>query len=190
MDEEREIPIILVVGASEAGKTTLMEKIVQRLKKGGVRVGTIKHDLHGFEMDRPGKDSWRHKKAGAHVSIISSPKGIGMVMDVDHDHSPLELRCLFNNFNNVDIILAEGYKREPIPKIEVIRREVQEKPFCGEDENLIAVVSDHPLNIQVPRFSLDEVEGITEFIVDRFLSGEKSAQFDGHKTHSREAKGI
>ncbi|UCF95758.1 MAG: molybdopterin-guanine dinucleotide biosynthesis protein B, partial [Desulfobacterales bacterium] len=74
-------PIVSTVGYSGSGKTTLLEKLIAELKQRGFRVGTIKHDVHGFEMDRPGKDSWRHKQAGASVTVISSPYQIGMVKD-------------------------------------------------------------------------------------------------------------
>jgi molybdopterin-guanine dinucleotide biosynthesis protein B len=81
------IPIVSIVGKSDSGKTTLLEKLVAELKSRGFRVGTIKHDAHSFEIDHEGKDSWRHKKAGASVSIISSAEKIGMVLDSDHDHT-------------------------------------------------------------------------------------------------------
>ncbi len=173
MADRRKIPMISVVGASGAGKTTLMEKVVSQLRRRGIRVGTIKHDVHGFEMDRPGKDSWRHKKAGASVSMISSPKAIGMVMDVNHDHSPQELIPFFNG---VDIILAEGYKHHPIPKIEVVRKGIHRELFCRDDPNLLAVVSDHDLALKVPCFSPDQVEEITEFLIDKLLVVEKRVE--------------
>ncbi len=74
-------PLVSIVGNSGAGKTTLLEKLIAAVTQRGFRVGTIKHDVHGFEMDKPGKDSWRHKQAGAVTTLISSPKRIGMVMD-------------------------------------------------------------------------------------------------------------
>ncbi|HUU81381.1 MAG TPA: molybdopterin-guanine dinucleotide biosynthesis protein B, partial [Acidobacteriota bacterium] len=91
MKTVKNLPIVLFVGSSGSGKTTLLEKLIPELTRRGLRVGTIKHDVHGFEMDQPGKDSWRHKHAGALASIISSPHQIGEVMDVDHDHSLDEL---------------------------------------------------------------------------------------------------
>ena len=81
-------PIVSIVGNSGSGKTTFLEKLIPEMIRRGFKVGTIKHDVHGFEMDKPGKDSWRHKRAGAHTTMISSPYQIGMVMDVDEDHNP------------------------------------------------------------------------------------------------------
>ena len=84
-------PIVSVVGYSGSGKTTFIVKLVPELTRRGIRVGTIKHDVHGFEMDREGKDSYRHKKAGARISVISSPQKVGMVRDVDRERTVAEL---------------------------------------------------------------------------------------------------
>jgi molybdopterin-guanine dinucleotide biosynthesis protein B len=86
------------------------------LRHKGLNVVTIKHDVHGFEMDRPGKDSWRHKQASALTTVISSPYQVGMVIDVENDHQPHELLPLFTG---MDIVLIEGFKRTNLPKIEV-----------------------------------------------------------------------
>jgi molybdopterin-guanine dinucleotide biosynthesis protein B len=117
--------MVSIVGKSGSGKTTLLEKLIPELRGMGLKVGTIKHDVHGFEIDHPGKDSWRHKQAGSRITIISSPQRIGMVMDVDHDHTLDELASFFSG---VDIVLTEGYKRENKPKIEIFRREAHTEP--------------------------------------------------------------
>jgi molybdopterin-guanine dinucleotide biosynthesis protein B len=158
-------PIVSFVGSSGAGKTTLLEKLIPEITRRGLRVGTIKHDVHGFELDTPGKDSWRHKQAGAATTIISSPSRIGKVMDVDHDYSLEELAPLLSN---VDIIITEGYKRERKPKIEVFRPEVREEPLCKNDEHLLALVSDTPVDLGVPRFSTDDIEGLADFLITHF----------------------
>ena len=158
-------PVVCIVGKSGSGKTTLMEKLIPELNKMGLRVGSIKHDVHGFEMDQPGKDSWRHKQAGSKTSIISSPQRIGMVMDVDHDHSLDEL-ALF--FPGVDIILAEGYKKRGKPKVEIFRREVHSQPLCRNDETLIALMTDTNVDLGVPRFTTDDVRGVAVFLAERF----------------------
>jgi molybdopterin-guanine dinucleotide biosynthesis protein B len=161
-------PIIAVVGRSGAGKTTLLEKLIPELKQRGLRIGTVKHDVHGFEMDKPGKDTWRHKEAGALTTLISSPFQIGMVRDVDHDHALDELAPLFKD---VDLILAEGYKRSKKPKIEIFRPEVHQEPLCRGDDHLIALVSDMVLDLGVPRFSLDDTPGLAEFLSRRLSPG-------------------
>ncbi len=161
-------PIIAVVGRSGAGKTTLLEKLIRELKQRGLRIGTVKHDVHGFEMDKPGKDTWRHKEAGALTTLISSPYQIGMVRDVDHDHDLDELVPLFKD---VDLILAEGYKRSKKPKIEIYRPEVHQEPLCREDDHLIALVSDMALDLGVPRFSLGDTRGLAEFLTRRLGPG-------------------
>ncbi len=162
----RTIPaVISIVGYSGSGKTTLIEKLISAFKQRGLRVGTIKHDVHGFEMDRPGKDSWRHKQAGASTTIITSPRQIGMVMDADHDHHPLELLPLMAG---MDIVIVEGFKRANLPKIEVFRSENGKPPACRGDKNLIAVVSNTPLDWGVPRYTDDDVEILTDVIIQKF----------------------
>jgi molybdopterin-guanine dinucleotide biosynthesis protein B len=159
------IPIIAVVGFSGTGKTTLMEKLISELTERGLRVGTVKHHPHTIEMDQPGKDSWRHKRAGSRVAIISSPTRIGMVMEVDHDYRLDELSYFFSH---VDIVLAEGYKRDNTPKIEVFRPEIHPNPICTGDEHLVALVSDVRVDLVVPRFSLGDIKGLADFLTNRF----------------------
>ena len=154
--------IIAIVGFSGAGKTTLVEKLIPALGRRGFRTGTIKHHFHDVEMDKPGKDSWRHKQAGAEVSILSTPGRIGMVSNVDHDHDPQELGHLFTG---VDIILAEGYKRSDHLKIEVFRDGIGgDDLLCRQDEGLLAVVTDEPIEIDVPVFSVKDTEGLADRI--------------------------
>jgi len=136
------IPIVSIVGKSNSGKTTFIEKIIPVLNKRGYKIGVVKHDVHGFEIDHEGKDSYRLKRAGAKVVIISSPNKIAIVKDVDHDHSLSEIKDLFEQ--EVDIIISEGYKKDIQPKIEVFRKEVHRGLMCNkEDDNLIAVVSNN-----------------------------------------------
>lgn len=158
-------PIVCIIGHSGTGKTTLLENLIPELKGRGLRVGTIKHDVHGFEMDKPGKDSWRHKQAGATTTIISSPHQIGMVMDVDHEHSLDELAAFFPG---VDIILVEGFKRAKRPKIEIFRPELRNKPLCKDDDFLVALISDALVDLGVPRFSSDDIKGLADFLIIHF----------------------
>ncbi len=160
-------PIVTIVGNSGSGKTTLIEKLIVELKRRGLKIGTIKHDVHGFEMDKPGKDSWRHKQAGAVTTIITSPRQIGMVKDVDHDHTPDELASFFTE---VDLILCEGFKRLPFPKMEIFRPEIHSSRLCTDDKHLLAVISnvaerghDTP-----PCFGLNAVQEIATFLIEHF----------------------
>lgn len=158
-------PVVAIVGYSGAGKTTYLEKLILTLTQRGLNVGTIKHDVHGFEMDKPGKDTWRHKKAGARTTLISSPSQIGMVRDVDHDHTLEELAPLLSG---MDIILAEGFKRSPVPKLEIFRPEAYKDPICRHDRTLLAFISDAPLDLGVPRYPLNDVEGAADFLIRHF----------------------
>ena len=164
LDNEKP-PVISIVGMSGSGKTTLLEKLIPELRGLGLKVGTIKHDVHGFEMDKPGKDSWRLKQAGSATTIISSPHGIGMVRDVDHDSSLDELKSFFSN---MDIVLSEGYKRESKPKIEVFRAEIHDKPLCLDDGNLLALVTDNDVDSGVKRFASDGIKELAVFLSEHF----------------------
>ena len=161
------IPIVSVVGKSNAGKTTLLEKLIPELVRRGYRVATVKHDVHGFEIDHEGKDSWRHKKAGAHTTIISSPGRIALIENVDHDHTLDEIRDSY--VNNADIILTEGYKGNPFPKIEVYRAELKNEPLCKKDDNLLAFASDTKLNIGIPCFDINDAQSLVDLIENKFL---------------------
>ena len=160
-------PVVCIVGFSNSGKTTVTVGLVAALSDRGFRVGTIKHDVHGFEMDRPGKDSWRHRQAGASATIVTSPDRIGMVMEADHDHQPDELLPLFKR---MDIVIAEGFKRSRLPKIEVFRPENGKPPACLNDPSLTAVVSSADLDWGVPRFLPGDTDDLVQFVIQRFIN--------------------
>jgi molybdopterin-guanine dinucleotide biosynthesis adapter protein len=168
------IPIISIVGKSDSGKTTLIEKLVPELTRRGHRVATVKHDVHGFEVDREGKDSWRHKKAGAHTVVISSPEKAALIRDVEKDLSLAEIRDKL--IRDVDLILSEGYKRDVQPKIEIFRKEKHQELLCGKEDNLIAIVSDHTFNVGVPCFDLEDMKGLSNFIEKEFLKSRKEKE--------------
>ena len=165
------IPIVSIVGTSDSGKTTLIEKLVPELVRRGYRVATIKHDVHGFDVDREGKDSWRHKQAGAHTVVISSPQKLALIRDVDHDAELGELRDKY--IQDVDIILSEGFKRNSQPKIEVFRKEKRRELLCTKEDNLLAIATNEPFHIGVPCFDLDDARGMVDLIEEKFLKGKK-----------------
>ena len=168
------IPIVSIVGKSDIGKTTLIEKLLPELTRRNYRIATVKHDVHGFEMDREGKDSWRHKKAGAHTVVLSSPQKVAVIRDVEKDLTLEEVREKL--IQEVDLILSEGYKNDVQPKIEVFRKGKYEGLLCTQEDNLVAVISDQPFEIGVPCFFLDDIKGLADFIETRFLSAPKGKE--------------
>lgn len=160
-------PIVSFVGHSGSGKTTLIEKMIPLLVQSGLKVAIIKHDVHGFEMDKPGKDTWRHKKAGAAATIISSAAQIGMVMDVQHDHQPADLAPWLRF---ADLIIAEGFKRGSHSKIEVFRPAAtgDVAPVCQDDAQLIALVTDTEVRMDLPVFSVDDIASVATFLKSHF----------------------
>jgi molybdopterin-guanine dinucleotide biosynthesis adapter protein len=161
------IPIVSIVGRSNTGKTTLIEKLIPELKGRGYRVATIKHNVHGFDIDHKGKDSWRHRAAGAQATLIASPHSVALIEDVDRDYELEELRDRY--IDNVDIILSEGFKKNSHPKIEIVRTELKHDPLCVKEDNLIAVASDTYLDRGVPCLDINDVRGLADLIEERFL---------------------
>jgi molybdopterin-guanine dinucleotide biosynthesis adapter protein len=161
------IPIVSIVGKSNTGKTTLLEKLIADLVGRGWRVATIKHNKHGFNIDHEGKDSYRHKKAGAHITVVSSPHQLALIQDVDHDYSFEEIRRKF--IHDADIILTEGFKVNDYPKIEVFRAELKRELINAKENNLMAVASDVQLDIDIPCLDINEPKAIADFIENKFL---------------------
>jgi len=158
-------PIICIAGRSQTGKTTLIEKLIPVLKNRGYRIGTIKHSHHIFEMDKTGKDSWRHKDAGAETVIIASPGKIAMVKS-DHGGT---LDSLANYFSDMDLVITEGYKGEVKPKIEVVRSARHQQALLADDANLIAIVTDVDMSAEVPVFGMEDIDQLSDFIEKNFL---------------------
>ena len=162
------IPVVCVVGKSGTGKTTFLEKLIAELKRRGYRVGTVKHNVHDFEVDRPGKDSWRHARAGSDVAVITSPAKLAMIERLERE---LTLDEVTARVAGVDIILVEGYKRSNKPKIEVSRREMGHELVSTLDE-LLAVVTDRPFELDVPQFEPHDATGVASLLEARFLKSE------------------
>lgn len=162
-------PVISIVGKSDSGKTTFLEKLVPELTARGFRVGTIKHDVHGFDIDHEGKDSWRHKQAGAAAVVISSPTKLAVVKDVGRERTIDELTRTY--LDGVDIVLTEGYKKENKPKIEVFRSGVHHTPLCQDDDHLIAMVCDTRAACKAPCFGLNDVSGVADLLEKTLLAG-------------------
>ena len=164
-DERSQIPVISIVGGkSNSGKTTLLEKIIREAKRRGWRVATLKHDVHGFEMDQPGKDTWRHAQAGADVVAISSPHKIAILESVSGDQ-PLDE--VLARIQGVDVIFTEGYKHGNKPKIEVFRSDVHQELF-SKPEEIIAIASDILFDNEIPCFGLDDAQGICDLIEKKY----------------------
>ncbi|MCB0196639.1 MAG: molybdopterin-guanine dinucleotide biosynthesis protein B [Anaerolineae bacterium] len=161
-------PIVSIVGKSNSGKTSLLEKLIPALRRRGYRVGTIKHHAQpDFEIDYPGKDTWRHYEAGAEAVLISAPGKMALI-----ERSPAEVPqviALARRIKDVDLILTEGFKSDTTPKIEVVRAARSQAPVCAV-EDLIALVTDIPFDFALPCFGLDDVEPLADFIEKTFLA--------------------
>ncbi|NPV29613.1 MAG: molybdopterin-guanine dinucleotide biosynthesis protein B [Firmicutes bacterium] len=164
------IPVVSIVGFSSTGKTRLVRKLIEVLKNRGYRVAAIKHAAHGYDLDSTGKDSWHYYQAGADQVLILGPESL--TVHTRHRKKPA-LREVCERIEGVDLVLAEGFKGEPGPKIEVFRKNFSPARLSlGGD--LIAVVSDLPLQEAVPCFSPNEVEKLADFIIKHFLNSPQS----------------
>ncbi len=163
------VPVISIVGNSGSGKTTLIEKVVKELTSRGINVGVLKHDAHGFEIDHEGKDSWRHKKAGAATVGLSSPEKLAIIKDVKAEWPPERIIASF--LIDHDIVITEGYKTGTLPKIEVLRAAHSATPATVNDSTLLGYVTDVELKTDKLLFGLDDVTGVANFIEERFVNG-------------------
>jgi molybdopterin-guanine dinucleotide biosynthesis protein B len=152
-----------IAGWSGSGKTTLIELLVPLLSARGRRVSVVKHAHHKFDVDQPGKDSFRFREAGAHEVLISSPTRWALMRE-NRDAAEPGLDELLSHLSNCDLALIEGFKREAIPKLEVHRAANGKTLLSPDDPYIVAIASDVAIATSLPQFRLDDVEQIAAFI--------------------------
>ena len=156
--------VIGIAGYSGSGKTTLIERMIPVLVAEGLRVSLIKHAHHEFDVDQPGKDSYRHRHAGCTEVLISSSKRWALMHELRGAGEP-RLDEQLKHLSPCDLVIVEGYKSEPIPKIEVHRRAGHTPLLHPEDAHVIAVATDELLETSLPQLAVDDPEAVARFIV-------------------------
>jgi molybdopterin-guanine dinucleotide biosynthesis protein B len=167
--------IISIVGKSSSGKTTLLEKLIAELKRRGHKVAIVKHSHHADPLDTAEKDTWRFTQAGSELSAINSLDHLAIYRRMDHFFDPQEISSFI--LWDYDIILTEGFKGSPYPKIEV-HRAAQGKELLTEPQQLLAVVTDEPLQLKAPQYSHDDVSGVADLVEGRINAASRGNDFD------------
>ena len=153
-----------VIGWKNSGKTTLIERLVADIVSRGFSVSTIKHAHHTFDVDQSGKDSYRHRVAGASEVLLTSSKRFALMHEIRDFKEPL-LAALLIKLAPVDVVLVEGYKSDNHPKIEAHRRETGKPLIATKDKTIRAIATNAKLDFDLPVFGLDDTQEITEFIL-------------------------
>ena len=151
-------------GYSGSGKTTLIEQLIPRFVQQGLRVSLIKHAHHAFDIDKPGKDSYRHREAGATEVLVTSDRRWVLMHELRDEAQP-SLDAQLARFAPCDLVLVEGFKRAPIPKLEVFRPSFERPLLHPEDPNIVAIAADAPVQTSLPVLDLNDVAAIAEFII-------------------------
>jgi molybdopterin-guanine dinucleotide biosynthesis protein B len=159
-----------IAGWSGSGKTTLLTAIIPEFVRRGLVVSTIKHAHHEFDVDRPGKDSWRHREAGASEVMVASSRRWALMRELRGAAEP-SLEELIAQMNPVDLLLVEGFKFSPHPKIEVYRPSVGKPVLFRDDPHIVAVASDEQLDVPLPLLSLDDPPAVAAFMLDHLGLG-------------------
>ncbi len=153
-----------VVGWKNAGKTGLMERLVTEITGRGIGVSTVKHAHHSFDVDHPGKDSHRHRVAGAKEVLLASRNRFALMHELREEEEPT-LGELLTRLSPVDLILVEGYKRDSHPKVEAHRAETGNPLIATDDPTIRAIATDTPLTVDRPQFDLNDTKAIADFIL-------------------------
>lgn len=156
--------VVGLCGWSGSGKTTLLEQLITRLRLAGQRVSVIKHAHHEFDIDHPGKDSWRHRHAGCAEVLISSSRRWALMHELRGAAEP-SLKDQLKQLSPCDLVIVEGYKSAPIPKVEVHRKLSGAPLLYLDDSHIVAVATDESLATELPQFGLDDAEGVARFII-------------------------
>ncbi len=158
---------VAVVGRHNSGKTTFLVALLPLLVARGLRVGYLKHAHVAFEIDQPGKDSYRVRRTGVLQTVVAGGRQVAVIDDADAEPSLDGVIARYVR-SDLDLLVVEGFKHEPLPKIEVARAALSSELVCGDDPRLIAVVADFaPSRADVPRFTSSDVAGVAELIAGR-----------------------
>lgn len=170
--------VIGFAGWSGSGKTSLMERVIGQLGARGLSVSVIKHAHHTFDIDHEGKDSWRHRNAGCREVLVSSGRRWSLMHEL-RGEPELPLEVLLGKLSDCDLVLVEGFKDAPIPKIEVFRAEVGEPLLFPDDPDIVALATDAAIETPLPRLDLNDPKQVADFIVEFAFAGEdRPAQRD------------
>jgi molybdopterin-guanine dinucleotide biosynthesis adapter protein len=156
--------MIGIAGWSGAGKTTLLAKVIPRLTARGLTVSTVKHAHHAFDLDQPGKDSHTHRAAGATEVLVSSAKRWAVIHEL-RGAPELSLTHLLGRLSPADLVIVEGFKREPHPKLEVHRPALGKPLLAPDDPHVVAIATDAPLAARVPVVMLDDIDNIVDILL-------------------------
>jgi molybdopterin-guanine dinucleotide biosynthesis protein MobB len=159
-------PIVSIVGKSQSGKTVLMEQLIAEFKRRGYKIAALKHSRGGVEVDHPGKDSWRYAQAGSDAVLISSSDKLAFIKSLDHDLDVEEIMPIVGP--EFDLVLIEGFKKSKIPKIEVHRKKLGDDLLCSPEE-LSAIVTDEPLDTDIPQLLWGDTVAVADFIEKNFV---------------------
>ncbi len=153
-----------IAGWSGSGKTTLLEKLIPALIARGLKVSVIKHAHHGFDIDKPGKDSWRHREAGAAEVMLACGTRWALMHECRAEPEP-QLAELLARLAPCDLVLVEGFKQEPVPKLEVHRPANGKPPLFAERDDIVAVASDAAIAATIPVLPLNDIAALADFII-------------------------
>lgn len=172
--------VVGLCGPSGVGKTTVLEQLIGQLKGRGLRVSVIKHAHKRFDIDQPGKDSWRHREAGASEVLLTSDHRLALLREYDAPGRP-DVHALLAELSPCDWVLIEGFKHEPMPKIEVWRAALGQVPLYPTDAHVVAVATDDPAALpaaaSVPVIDMSDARALTDFLLAN------AARFDYKPPH-------
>lgn len=156
--------IIGITGWKNAGKTTLVEALVAEMSRRGVKVSTIKHAHHHADVDEPGRDSYRHRTAGAHQVMLATPDRWALMTELRMEPEP-PLADLVARMDPVDVLVIEGFKSGDHPKIEVVRRDQDRTPIAVENPTVVALATDGPVDLDLPQLDLNDPAAVANFVM-------------------------
>ena len=159
--------VVGIAGFSGSGKTTLIEKVIPLLVREGLRVSLVKHSHHAFDVDQPGKDSYRHRHAGCNEVLVSSGRRWALMHELRGAPEPTLAEQL-RHLSPCDVVIVEGYKKEAIPKIEVHRKGSDAPLLYPDDPHVVAIATDEPLDTRLPQIAIDDAQGVARFLVEHF----------------------